>query len=232
MPAKPSTILIVDDEPQIRTLLRNTLVRAGYRVVEAGSGREALSSIGIDRPDLVLLDLGLPDRDGLELVAGLVGNRGTRLIVVSAREEVDQKVAALDLGADDYVTKPFDTEELLARVRASLRQQLASQTEREVVTAGDVTIDLSARSVRRGGEEVHLTPKEWGVLSELAKRPGRVLTHAHLLRAVWGPAQEGQAEYLRVAVRALRQKLELVPSEPQLIINEPAVGYRLRAEPV
>jgi two-component system KDP operon response regulator KdpE len=227
MSAKPPKILVVDDEPQIRTLLRNTLVRAGYQVVEAGSGREALGAVAIDRPDLVLLDLGLPDRDGLELVAMLVAQREARLIVVSAREDVAQKVAALDLGADDYVTKPFDSEELLARVRASLRQQLASQAERQVVIVGDVTIDLSARSVVRAGAKVHLTPKEWGLLSELAKRPGRVLTHAHLLRAVWGPAQEGQTEYLRVAVRALRQKLERVPAEPRLIINEPAVGYRL-----
>jgi two-component system KDP operon response regulator KdpE len=151
------------------------------------------------------------------------------LIVVSARDQTEQKVAALDLGADDYVTKPFDTEELLARVRASLRQRLASEAEKQVVEAGAVTIDLLDRIVRRDGEEVHLTPKEWDLLAELAKHPGRVLTHESLLRSVWGPAQVGQTEYLRVAVRALRQKLEDAPSQPKLIVNEPGVGYRLLA---
>ncbi|MFS8064162.1 MAG: response regulator [Luteimonas sp.] len=227
MPTKSPTILVVDDEPQIRTLLRATLSRAGYRVVEAATGREALNAKAIDRPELILLDLGLPDRDGLELVTALRGDPASRLIILSAREQTEQKVAALDLGADDYVTKPFDTEELLARVRASLRQQLASETEQRRIEAGDVTIDLGNRIVGRGGAEVHLTPKEWAVLSELAKRPGRVLTHSHLLRNAWGPAQERQTEYLRVVVRALRQKLEEVPSQPRLIVNEPGVGYRL-----
>ena len=226
MPTAPK-ILIVDDEPQIRLLLRVTLVRAGYRVVEAATAREALSARDIDRPDLILLDLGLPDRDGLELVKALRGEPETRLIVVSAREDTDQKVAALDLGADDYVTKPFDTDELLARVRASLRQRLASEAEQQCLVTGDIAIDLLARTVRRGDEPIHVTPKEWTVLAELAKAPGRVLTHAHLLRAAWGPAQAGQTEYLRVVVRALRQKLEAIPAEPRLIINEPGVGYRL-----
>ncbi|MEO7504202.1 MAG: response regulator transcription factor [Sphingomicrobium sp.] len=227
MPGNAPKILVVDDEPQIRTLLRATLVRGGYRVVEAGSAREALNARAIDRPDLVLLDLGLPDRDGLELVQALKGDDNLRVIVVSARDQTEQKVAALDLGADDYVTKPFDTEELLARVRATLRQRLASEAEQQQVEAGDLTIDLSRRTVERAGAEVHLTPKEWIVLAELAKQPGRVLTHTHLLRAAWGPAHEGQTEYLRVVVRALRQKVEPVPSEPKLILNEPGVGYRL-----
>jgi two-component system, OmpR family, KDP operon response regulator KdpE len=151
------------------------------------------------------------------------------VIVVSAREQTEQKVAALDLGADDYVTKPFDTEELLARVRASLRQRLASEAERQIVEVGPVEIDLLARIVRRRGEEVHVTPKEWELLAELAKRPGRVLTHEYLLRSIWGPAHTGQTEYLRVAIRALRQKLEAEPSQPTLIVNEPGVGYRLIA---
>src|ERR1051325_11127790 len=157
MPAKPPLVLVVDDEPQIRTLLRATLTRAGYAVVEAASGREALSAKDIDKPDLVLLDLGLPDRDGLELVSLLRQEPRAALIVVSAGDQTEQKVAALDLGADDYVTKPFDTEELLARVRASLRQRLASEAERQVVEAGSVTIDLLDRIVRRSGEEVHVT---------------------------------------------------------------------------
>ena len=229
MPARPPKILIVDDEPQIRTLLKATLGRAGYSVVEAASGREAINAKGIDKPDLVLLDLGLPDRDGLELVEALRGEPRSAVIVVSARDQTEQKVAALDLGADDYVTKPFDTEELLARVRASLRQRLASEAERQVVEAGSVTIDLLSRIVRRAGKEVHVTPKEWDLLAELAKHPGRVLTHDYLLRTIWGPAHTGQTEYLRVAIRALRQKLEAQPSQPELIVNEPGVGYRLMA---
>lgn len=227
--AKAHKILVVDDEPAIRTLLRSTLARAGYQAVEAGSAKEALASAAIDKPDLVLLDLGLPDRDGLELIGALRGEAGVPLIVVSARENSEQKVAALDLGADDYVTKPFDTEELLARVRASLRRGLAAQAEQEVVEFGAVSVDLYRRIVRRGGEELHLTPKEYAVLAELAKHPGRVLTHAQLLRAAWGPAQEKQTEYLRVVMRALRQKLERNPSVPELLINEPGVGYRLMA---
>jgi len=230
MPASPPKVLIVDDEPQIRTLLKATLSRAGYAVIEAANGREALSAKNIDKPDLVLLDLGLPDRDGLELVTLLRQEPRAALIVVSARDQTEQKVAALDLGADDYVTKPFDTEELLARVRASLRQRLASEAERQVVEVGAVTIDLLARTVCRDGEEVHLTPKEWTLLSELAKHPGRVLTHDTLLRTAWGAAHAGQTEYLRVAIRALRQKLEDTPSQPQLIVNEPGVGYRLVAK--
>jgi two-component system KDP operon response regulator KdpE len=227
MPARAPKILVVDDEPQIRTLLRATLGRAGYTVIEAANGREALSAKSIDKPDLVLLDLGLPDRDGLELVELLRGEPRSALIVVSAREQTEQKVAALDLGADDYVTKPFDTEELLARVRASLRQRLSSESDRQVVEAGTITIDLLARTVRRDGVEIHVTPKEWDLLAELAKHPGRVLTHEMLLRSVWGPAQTGQTEYLRVAIRSLRQKLESFPSQPRLIVNEPGVGYRL-----
>ena len=224
---KAYKILVVDDEPSIRTLLRSTVARADYDVVEAASAKDALTSVSIDKPDLVLLDLGLPDRDGLEVVAALRGNTGTPVIVVSAREEMEQKVAALDLGADDYVTKPFDTHELLARIRAALRRSVTSQSDNELIQVGDICIDLLKRSVRRGLDEVHLTPKEYAVLGELAKHPGRVLTHAQLLRAAWGPAQERQTEYLRVVMRALRQKLERVPSTPELLINEPGVGYRL-----
>jgi len=224
-------ILVVDDEGHIRTLLRTTLVRAGYDVVEAGTAREALNARAIDKPDLILLDLGLPDRDGLEVVAALRGEPTCALIVVSAREETEQKVAALDLGADDYVTKPFDTDELLARVRAALRRRLAAETKRHIVRAGEIVIDLLRRSVKGANGEVRLTPKEYAVLAELAKYPGRVLTHGHLLRAAWGPAQESQTEYLRVVMRSLRQKLERQPSSPALLINEPGVGYRLCAEP-
>lgn len=221
-------ILVVDDEPQIRALLRATLVRAGYAVVEAGTARAALAARDIDKPELVLLDLGLPDRDGLDLLSALKEESSARVLVVSARHETEQKVAALDLGADDYVTKPFDTDELLARIRATLRQQLASEAERRVVTFGDVYIDLLDRTVRRAGKDVHLPPKEYAILAELAKSPGRVLTHGHLLRAAWGAAQEKQTEYLRVAMRGLRQKLEPEPSQPAYLINEPGIGYRMR----
>lgn len=227
MPARALKILIVDDEPQIRLLLRATLTRAGYQVVEASTALEALNARAIDRPDLVLLDLGLPDRDGLELAGLLRSDKGARVIVVSAREETEQKVAALDLGADDYVTKPFNTDELLARIRVALRQRVETEAERQLVEVGGVSIDLLKREVRRNGTEVHLTPKEYAVFAELAKQPGRVLTHAHLLRTAWGPAQEHQTEYLRVVMRGLRQKLEKTPSEPRLLLNEPGIGYRL-----
>jgi two-component system KDP operon response regulator KdpE len=223
-------ILVVDDEPAIRRLLQATLEHAGYRVAAAGTGREALSLIDIEKPDLVLLDLGLPDRDGLGLLPLIQASGGTRAIVVSAREAVDDIIAALDLGAIDYVTKPFDTAELLARIRAALRQQLASQAERRQVQAGDLCIDLLDRRVLRSGSPVHLTPKEYGVLAELARHPGRVITHGQLLRTVWGPAQAEHVEYLRIAVRGLRQKIEPDPARPRLVINEPGVGYRLEME--
>ncbi|NIJ19093.1 two-component system KDP operon response regulator KdpE [Sphingomonas naasensis] len=220
-------ILVVDDEPAIRRLLGASLKRAGYRVVEAGNAREALTGLQIDKPEAVLLDLGLPDRDGLELVP-LVKAMGAALLVVSARDATGEKVTALDLGADDYITKPFDTEEVLARVRTALRHRLSAETAAPVLRVGDIKIDLAARLIRRGGEEVHLTPKEFGFLAELAKHPGRVVTHAQLLRNVWGPGHEGDVEYLRVAARGVRRKLEgETPSG--LIRNEPGVGYRLMA---
>ena len=229
-PLNPSAkILIVDDEQQIRALLKATLTRAGYGVVEASSAREAANALAIDKPDLVLLDLGLPDRDGLELIEGARRSE-TRIIVVSAREDSEQKVAALDLGADDFVTKPFDTEELLARIRVGLRQRLASEAERAVVQAGPIEIDLSARTVRGPRGEIHLTPKEYALLAELAKHPGRVMTHRHLLSSIWGPAHQDRTEYLRVTMRGLRQKLESEPDKPRLLINEPSVGYRLKVE--
>jgi two-component system KDP operon response regulator KdpE len=225
---KQVTVLVVDDEPSIRRLLRAGMVRAGYRVVEAASGREALSALHIDKPDVALLDLGLPDRDGLELI-GLIKQAGTAVLVVSARDATDQKVTALDLGADDYVTKPFDTEEVLARIRTALRHKLSVDAEAPVVTIGAVAIDLAARIVRKAGVELHLTPKEYAFLAELAKRPGRVVTHGQLLRSVWGAGHEQDVEYLRVAARAIRRKLEEDPASPSLIRNEPGVGYRLVA---
>jgi len=221
-------ILVVDDEPAIRRLLSAGLTRVGYRVVEAGSARDALTAVQIDKPEAVLLDLGLPDRDGLELVP-LLKAAGASVLVVSARDATEQKVTALDLGADDYVTKPFDTEEVLARIRTALRHRLSAEAEMPVVRIGAIEIDLGARLVRKAGEEVHLTPKEFGFLAELAKHPGKVVTHSQLLRTVWGPGHERDVEYLRVAARGVRRKLEDDPAMPSAIRNEPGVGYRLMA---
>lgn len=222
----PSKVLIVDDEPSIRRLLVTCLRRADHEIVEADTARSALAAMAIDKPDIVLLDLGLPDRDGLELI-GLIKAAGAAVLVISARNEIDQKVAALDLGADDYVTKPFDTEEVLARIRTAARHRRPDAGSPQII-CGDVIIDLDARSVTRGGTQVHLTPKEFGFLAELAASPGRVVTHRQLLTSVWGTGHERDVEYLRVAARALRLKLENDPARPTLITNEIGVGYRLK----
>ena len=212
---KGPKVIIVDDEAAIRRLLRAALERAGYCVVEASTAREAQTAMDIDRPDAVLLDLGLPDRDGLELVP-LIVKAGAALLVISAREATAEKIAALDLGADDYVTKPFDTDGILARLRRALRQR-TSGGGNPILKLEELEVDLLARRVRRNGRDVHLTPKEYGVLAELAKHPGRVLTHAQLLRAVWGPAYEHNVEYLRVTARGLRTKIEQNPARPRIV---------------
>lgn len=228
--SQTAKILVVEDDAHIRRLLTATMQRAGHAVVEAADARQALALLDIEKPDVVLLDLGLPDRDGLELIEPFRLRSTATLIIVSARDDSSEKVAALDLGADDYLTKPFDTDELLARIRAALRHQRAAAAGEEVsvVEAGVVRIDLDHRRVYRDGVEVHLTPKEYAVLAELARRADRVLSHAQLLKSVWGSAHVDRVEYLRIAVRGLRQKLEADPSQPKLIINELAVGYRLR----
>lgn len=218
-------VVVVDDEAAIRRLLRSALERADYKVIEVGTGRELVSALAIDRPDAVLLDLGLPDRDGLELVP-LIIKAGAALLVISAREATHEKVTALDLGADDYATKPFDTDEVLARLRRALRQRVSANGS-ETFHIDELEIDLLARRIRRGGADIHLTPKEYAVLAELAKHPGRVLTHGQLLRAVWGPAHEGHVEYLRVTTRGIRTKIEIDPARPRIIKTEPGVGYRL-----
>ncbi len=222
-------VLVVDDELHIRRLIHAALARADYTIVEAESAREALEMLRDERPDIVLLDLGLPDRDGLELVPLVKQQSDTTLIVVSAREATDQKVAALDLGADDYLTKPFDTDELLARVRVALRNRMTRDGGMLAVTAGDVTIDLIARTVAKAGREVHLTPKEYAVLAQLARHPGRVITHNQIMAEVWPREVDHHVEYLRVLVRTLRQKLESDPQQPQIISNELGIGYRLRS---
>jgi two-component system KDP operon response regulator KdpE len=226
----PATILIVDDESPIRRLLRNTLERAGYAVVEAGSGREALEKATAARPDAILLDLGLPDRDGLGLIPLLLKRADTVLLVVSAREATDEKVSALDLGAHDYVTKPFDTEELLARLRVALRHHGAADTAPKLVQAGALTIDFDRRIVCRDGEDVHLTRKEYDVLSVLARHVGRVVTHERVLAAAWRGEDDPRIEYLRIVIRNLRQKLEMPGPVGSVIANELGVGYRLRAD--
>lgn len=220
------TVLIVDDEPAIRRLLRPTLEKAGYRVDDAANAAEAIRLLARG-PEIVLLDLGLPDRNGLELLPVMARQGAPSVLVVSARDATDEKVTALDLGAVDYVTKPFDTEELLARIRVALRHRVTGEGGRAAVAAGDVTIDLVERRVTRAGSEVHLTPKEYAVLAELARFPGRAITHRQLLKTVWPNDREGHVEYLRVVVRNMRQKLEADPAMPSLIVNDPGVGYRL-----
>jgi two-component system, OmpR family, KDP operon response regulator KdpE len=221
-------VLIIDDELHIRRLIHTALTRADYATSEAANAREAMTALRTERPDVVLLDLGLPDRDGLELVPLIKGQAETTLIVVSARDATEEKVTALDLGADDYLTKPFDTDELLARVRVALRNRTMRGGGAPVLRLGEVMIDLMARIVTRGGEEVHLAPKEYAVLAQLAAFPGRVVTHQQIMSHVWPYENERHVEYLRVLVRSLRQKLEDDPQRPQIICNELGIGYRLR----
>ena len=219
-------VLIVDDELSIRKLLRQTLERAGYSVEDAADARTAMASLENRRPDAVLLDLGLPGRDGLELVPLIARQPGIALIVVSAREGTDDKVAALDLGADDYITKPFDSEELLARLLVALRRQDLNGSA--AVSVGDISVDLGAHLVHRAGVEVHLTRKEYEVLAMLAEHQGRVVTHQRILSRVWG-GHDPRIEYLRIVVRNLRQKLEAPAPVGSLIGNELGIGYRLQA---
>ncbi len=225
----PAKILVVDDEASIRRLLRNTLERAGYAVVEAADGHDALLRAGVECPSAILLDLGLPDRDGLGLIPLLLQNSDTIILVVSARDATDEKVAALDLGAHDFVSKPFDTDELLARLRVALRHRGVSETAPKIVRKGDVTIDLDRRLVCRGTLELHLTRKEHDVLALLARHAGRVVTHDRILAVAWA-GEDPRVEYLRIVVRNLRQKLEAPGAVGSIIANELGVGYRLRAD--
>ena len=220
-------VLVVDDDLHIRRLLQSTLVRGGYQPIEATTAAEALEQARAAKPDAILLDLGLPDRDGLEIVTLLKQRSPAPILVVSARDATDQKVAALDLGADDYVTKPFDSEEVLARLRASLRHSLIAQGASPVVRSHGVAIDLTKREIRRDDAEVHLTRKEFEVLRQLALSPGRVVTHQRILEAAWPYDHDRRVDYLRIVVRNLRQKLEPDPTRPSIIVNERGVGYRL-----
>ena len=226
----PAKVLVVDDDAAIRRLLRNTLARAEYAVAEAGTARDALRLMPIERPDAVLLDLGLPDRDGLGVIP-LLRTGEAVVLVVSAREAVEEKVSALDLGADDFVTKPFDTDELLARLRVALRHRGSAEAPPAIVRRGDISIDLDRRTVERAGDEVHLTRKERDVLAVLARHIGRVVTHERLLTTCWGGEEDPRIEYLRIVIRNLRQKLEAPGPVGSVIANELGVGYRLRADP-
>ena len=226
----PAKILVVDDDAAIRRLLRNTLIRAEYAVVEANDAKSALRLAAAEHPSAILLDLGLPDRDGLSIIPLLRAHGNSVILVVSAREAVDEKVTALDLGADDFVTKPFDTDELLARLRVALRHQSVSETTPKIIQRGDLSIDLDRRVVRRGDEELHLTRKEHDVLGVLARHIGRVVTHERILAACWGAEEEPRVEYLRIVIRNLRQKLETPGLVGSVIANELGVGYRLRAD--
>lgn len=226
MTADGATILIVEDEPPIRRLLRTTLAAHDYRTLEATTSIEALQAVRHHRPDLVLLDLGLPDRDGLELIGDIRNLAAVPIVVLSGRGEEAAKVAALDAGADDYVTKPFGAEELMARLRAALRHRLQQQGAERSFASGTLKVDLVRRLVERDGEAVRLSPKEYDILEQLAIHAGKVLTHRHLLREVWRD-ESVDPQYLRVYIRQLRQKIEADPASPQHVLTEPGVGYRL-----
>jgi two-component system KDP operon response regulator KdpE len=228
------TAILIEDEPQIRRFVRAALEAEGWQVFEAATAQRGLLDAGTRQPDLLVLDLGLPDGDGLDVIRDVRGWSAVPIIVLSARSDEADKIAALDAGADDYLTKPFGTGELLARVRATLRRPRAAHgstssagDEEAVFRFGDVEVDRPARLVRRAGVEVHLTPTEYRLLGVLIANTGRVLTQRQLLREVWGPAHSEQAHYLRVYMGHLRQKLEADPAQPKHLLTETAVGYRL-----
>jgi two-component system KDP operon response regulator KdpE len=228
MNANAATILIVDDEPPILRLLRTSLVSQGFQVIEAMNGETALAEAGRSSPDLVILDLGLPDMDGLDVIK-LVREWSTiPIIVLSIRSDDQDKIGALDRGANDYVTKPFSMGESLARMRVALRQGRVEGETGPIVTAGDIAIDLSKRLVTFAGSPIKLSRKEYDLLRILASHPGKVITHQQLLQEVWGQAYVEEMQYLRVYIGQLRQKLERDPASPKHLITEPGVGYRLQ----
>lgn len=223
-------VLVVEDEPQMRRFIRATLTSHGYRLLEAGTAAEAMMLASSHNPELVLLDLGLPDGDGIELTGRIREWSPMPVIVLSARGREDDKVAALDAGADDYLTKPFGVNELLARMRVALRHARTGGATGpvQVLEFGDLRVDLVRREVTQAGKEVHLTPIEYKLLVLLAQNAGRVLTHQHILKEVWGPAYASQTHYVRVHMAELRKKIETNPARPRLLLTEPGVGYRLR----
>jgi two-component system KDP operon response regulator KdpE len=222
-------ILVVEDEPQMRKFIRASLTSHGYRIVEAERASEALMLATSHNPELILLDLGLPDGDGISLTKQMREWSRVPIIVISARGREDDKVAALDAGADDYLTKPFGVNELLARMRVALRHASAPDAEvAQVFEFGDLRIDVARREVTRAGELVHLTPIEHKLLLLLARHAGKVLTHRQILKEVWGPSHASHTHYVRVQMAELRKKIEVDPSRPRLLVTEPGVGYRLR----
>jgi two-component system KDP operon response regulator KdpE len=228
MANRPTRILVVDDEPQIRRFLRTSLTAQDYEVLEAETGQAALDSARRDKPELMILDLGLPDLDGIEVIQKIRESSALPIIVLSSRDDEHIKVRALDLGADDYITKPFGMEELTARVRAALRHRLQEQGVAAAIVTGDLKIDLVQRLITRGGQPVKLSPKEFDILKLLATHAGKVLTHRFILQHVWGTANAEDVQYLRAFIRLLRQKIEPQPDRPIYVVTETGVGYRLK----
>jgi two-component system, OmpR family, KDP operon response regulator KdpE len=234
--AAPATeraiVLVIEDEPAILRFLRAALISEGYHMAEAVTGQDGLAQAAAQRPDVIVVDLGLPDVDGLEVIRHLREWSAVPIIVLSARGQEVDKIAALDLGADDYVSKPFGVGELLARLRVALRHTSASPGEETdpVIAVGPLRIDFVRRRVTMGGADVHLTPIEYRLLTTLVRHAGRVMTHRQLLDHVWGPAYAGETHYLRVYMGTLRRKLEADPTRPRYLLTEPGVGYRLAAE--
>lgn len=230
--------ILIEDEPQIRRFVRAALEGEGWQVFESDTAQRGLVEVGTRKPDLLIVDLGLPDVDGLEVIRDVRGWSNVAIVVLSARTDESDKIAALDAGADDYITKPFGVGELLARVRANLRRPRAAAGEGSsnatktdpVFRFGEVAVDRVARLVRRAGVEVHLTPIEYRLLTVLISNAGRVMTHRQLLREVWGPSHAEQSHYLRIYMGHLRQKLEADPAQPRHLLTEIAVGYRLMVE--
>jgi two-component system KDP operon response regulator KdpE len=229
MTSHEPVVLVVEDEPQMRRFLRASLTSHGFRLIEAGTANEAMALATSQNPEVILLDLGLPDDDGIALTRRLREWSSVPIIVVSARGREADKVEALDAGSDDYLTKPFGVNELLARIRAALRRANQSATAPgPVIEIGALRIDLARREVTLAGSALHLTPNEYRILALLARNPGRVLTHRQILKEVWGPAHTGETHYLRVYMAQLRRKIEADPARPQLLVTEPSVGYRMR----
>jgi len=227
---KQALILIIEDEVPLRRFLIPTLANQGYQVDSASTGAEGLDLARNYSPDVILLDLGLPDRDGLSVLKELRGWNRKPIIIISARNQEKDKVAALDQGADDYLTKPFGAAELLARIRVALRHGTLASPENPVLTCGAMKMDLERREVFMDGAPIRLTPMEWRLLEALARRAGKVATHAQLLNEVWGPSGEGQTHYLRIYMGTLRRKLEPDATRPRYLLTEPSIGYRLNVE--
>ncbi|HUI44813.1 MAG TPA: response regulator [Nitrospirota bacterium] len=226
-------ILLIEDEPQMRRFLRITLQSQGYRLVESETGSDGLTQAAMRNPDVVLLDLGLPDLDGIDVTKRLREWTQTPIIVISAREQEQDKVRALDAGADDYLTKPFNAGELLARIRVALRHMSRRDVDQRepVFILDNLRVDLARRQVFVGEQEVHLTPIEYKLLMVMVRHAGKVITHNQLLKEVWGPAHVNEVQYLRVYMTQLRHKLEADPARPRFLMNEPGIGYRLKYDP-